>query len=430
MHVDSGDTAWVLASAAMVLVMTPALALFYGGLTRAKSVVNMMMKSLAALAVVSVLWVLYGYSLSFSDGNPLLGGFGQWGLRGIVDSVNSDHLPDMAFIGFQLMFAVITVALVSGAVADRMKFNAWLIFTIAWASIVYFPVAHWVWGGGFLGSDGLGALDFAGGTAVHVNAGAAALALAIVLGKRLGWPHGTTFNPHNLPLVMLGTGLLWFGWFGFNAGSELAADGVAAIALVNTQVATAAAIIGWLLVDRWRGSKPSVLGACSGAVAGLVAITPACAYVEPLGAIAIGVVAGMVCPLAVALKHRLGYDDALDVVGIHLVGGAVGSVLIGVFAVGSLSGTPGLLYGGGATLLGKQSLAVLTVGGFSFAAALAIGWVLKHTIGIRVAPEVETAGIDSIEHAEVAYDLPVNGAVTSPTEELDRPMVSAAKGEG
>ncbi|MGH8877684.1 MAG: ammonium transporter [Stackebrandtia sp.] len=409
MSVDTGNTAWVLVSAAMVLLMTPGLALFYGGLTRAKSVVNMMMKSLAALGIVSVLWVLYGYSLAFAEGNAVLGGLSELGLRGILDRVDAaTGMPDMAFIGFQLMFAVITVALVSGGVADRMKFNAWVIFTLAWATIVYFPVAHWVWGGGFIGADGMGALDFAGGTAVHVNAGAAALALVLVLGKRLGWRNGASFAPHNLPLVMLGTGLLWFGWFGFNAGSQLASDGTAALVLVNTQVAAAAAVLGWLVIERVRGSKPSVLGACSGAVAGLVAITPACAFVSPLGAIGIGAVAGAVCALAVSLKHRLGYDDALDVVGIHLVGGAVGSILIGVFALPELTGGPaGLLYGGGAGLLGTQAAAVAIVGVFSFAVAGAIGLALKYTTGIRVAPEAELAGIDTIEHAEAAYDLAV-----------------------
>ncbi|ADD41932.1 ammonium transporter [Stackebrandtia nassauensis] len=409
MSVDTGNTAWVLVSAAMVLLMTPGLALFYGGLTRAKSVVNMMMKSLAALALVSVLWVLYGYSLAFSEGNALVGGLSEVGLSGILDTVDKETgLPDMAFIGFQLMFAIITVALISGGVADRMRFQSWVIFAAVWATVVYFPVAHWVWGGGFIGADGMGALDFAGGTAVHVNAGAAALALVLVLGKRLGWPNGSTFAPHNLPLVMLGTGLLWFGWFGFNAGSELAADGMASLVLVNTQVATAAAVLGWLLVERVRGTKPSVLGACSGAVAGLVAITPACAYVSPIGAIAIGAIAGALCALAVSLKHKLGYDDALDVVGIHLVGGAVGSVLIGLFALSSLTDGPaGLLYGGGVGLLGTQAAAVGIVGLFSFAVAGVIGLALKFTTGIRVAPEAELAGIDTIEHAEAAYDLSV-----------------------
>ncbi|GAA4900737.1 Amt family ammonium transporter [Stackebrandtia albiflava] len=412
MPIDSGNTAWVLASAAMVLLMTPGLALFYGGLTRAKSVVNMMMKSLAALGIVSVSWVLVGYSLAFTEGNPVVGGLSEFGLRGVVHTVSDAGLPDIAFAGFQLMFAVITVALISGAVADRMRFQAWLVFTAVWSVVVYFPVAHWVWGGGFIGAEGLGALDFAGGTAVHVNAGAAALALAVVIGRRIGWPGGQTFTPHNLPLVMLGTGLLWFGWFGFNAGSQLAADGVAGLAVLNTQVATGAAILGWLLVERLRGNRPSVLGACSGAVAGLVAVTPACAYVEPLGAVALGLVAGAVCPLAVALKHRLGYDDSLDVVGIHLVAGALGSVLIGLFATPDLAGRAGLFYGGGLGLLGVQAAAVALVGGFSFGVALVIGLALRYTVGIRVSPEVELAGIDSGEHAESAYDLPLNGTGT------------------
>ncbi|MGH8792413.1 MAG: ammonium transporter [Stackebrandtia sp.] len=405
--VNAGNTAWILVSAAMVLLMTPGLALFYGGMTRAKSVVNMMMKSLAALGAVSVLWVLFGFSVAASEGNAFMGGFSEVGLRGVLTTIDADGLPVSVGVAFGLMFAIITVALVSGAVADRMKFNAWLIFSIVWVSVVYFPVAYWVWGGGFV--QQMGVLDFAGGTAVHVNAGAAALALALVVGRRLGWKNGN-FAPHNLPMVMLGTGLLWFGWFGFNAGSALAADGVAGLALLNTQVATGAAILAWLAVDRVRGNRPSVLGACSGVIAGLVAITPAAAYVEPLGALALGVVAGAVCPLAIALKHRLGYDDALDVVGLHLVAGALGSILLGVFAMPQLSdGSAGLLYGGSASLLGIQTAAVLAVGGFSFVVALVIGLALKLTTGVRVASEVELAGIDTAEHAESAYDLPANG---------------------
>jgi len=410
MSVDSGNTAWVLTSAAMVLLMTPGLALFYGGMTRAKSVINMMMKSLTALAIVSVMWVVIGYSLAFTEGNPLIGGLSEFGLRGLMSAVGDDGLPTIAFAGFQLMFAGITVALISGAVADRMKFTAWIIFTVVWAAAVYFPVAHWVWGGGFIGAD-WGALDFAGGTAVHANAGAAALALAIVIGKRIGWPRPAAFVPHNVPLVLLGTGLLWFGWFGFNAGSELAANGTAGLALVNTQVAAAAAILAWLLIERLRGNRPSVLSACSGAVTGLVAITPACAFVEPVGAIAIGFIAGVVCPLAVALKERLGYDDSLDVVGIHLVAGALGSILIGLLAVPELAGEAGLLYGGGITLTGIQAAAVGVVVAYSFTIAAIIGVVLKYTIGIRVTPEAELAGIDATEHAETAYDLPLNGEV-------------------
>ncbi|MFD0560281.1 ammonium transporter [Stackebrandtia endophytica] len=410
MSVNTGNTAWVLASAAMVLLMTPGLALFYGGMTRAKSVINMMMKSLAALAIVSVLWVLIGYSLAFTEGNPLIGGLSEFGLRGLTSTVGDGGLPDIAFAGFQLMFAGITVALISGAVADRMKFTAWIVFTVGWAAVVYFPVAHWVWGGGFIGAD-WGALDFAGGTAVHANAGAAALALAIVIGRRIGWPRPAAFVPHNVPLVLLGTGLLWFGWFGFNAGSALAANGTAGLALVNTQVAAAAGILAWLAIERLRGRRPCVLAACSGAVTGLVAITPACAFVEPVGAMAIGVVAGAVCPLAVALKERLGYDDSLDVVGIHLVAGAIGSILIGLLAVPELAGRAGLLYGGGIGLTGIQAGAVAVVVAYSFGIAMIIGMVVKYTIGIRVAPEVELAGIDVTEHAENAYDLPMNGGL-------------------
>jgi Amt family ammonium transporter len=335
MEIDSGNTAWVLTSAALVLLMTPGLALFYGGMARSKSVLNMLMMSFSALGIVSVLWVLYGYAIAFGSTNGGLFGFtsGCSGLDDLATDTVTAGLPDLAFAGFQLMFAVITVALISGAVADRMKFGAWVVFATLWATLVYFPVAHWVFNFGVLQEDGsfaddtggwivqrLGAIDFAGGTAVHINAGAAALALVLVLGKRKGFSR-EPMRPHNLPLVMLGAGLLWFGWFGFNAGSALAASGTAALALVNTQVATAAALVAWIGTERLRDGHATTLGAASGAVAGLVAITPACAAVKPVGALLIGLVAGGACALAVTLKHRLGYDDSLDVVGVHLVGG-------------------------------------------------------------------------------------------------------------
>jgi ammonium transporter, Amt family len=420
--INYGDTAWVLASSALVLLMTPGLALFYGGMVRTKSVLNMLMMNFATIAVVSVLWVFYGYSLSFTTDrfHRLIGGSDAFGLRGTFDALtgpDGDKIPVLAFSAFQLMFAIITPALISGAVADRIKFKSWLIFVALWTTVVYFPVAHWVFffdngNGGWI-AEGIKAFDFAGGTAVHVNAGAAALALALVAGKRVGWPK-EKFKPHNLPMVLLGAALLWFGWFGFNAGSALAANGLSAIAFVNTQVATGAALLGWIIVEWLRDGKPTTLGAASGAVAGLVAITPACATIEPMGAIALGLIAGALCALAVGLKYRFGFDDALDVVGVHLVGGATGALLIGFFAAPFISGTggvKGLLYGGGPAQLGKQALAVVAVGAYSFVFAWLIGMAIEKTIGLRITTEAEVDGIDTAEHAESAYDFaPTTGS--------------------
>jgi len=418
--INYGDTAWVLASSALVLLMTPGLALFYGGMVRTKSVLNMLMMNFATIAVVSVLWVAYGFSLSFTTDkySGLIGGSGNYGLRGTFDALTGaegDKIPVLAFAAFQLMFAIITPALISGAIADRAKFGAWLVFVAGWTTLVYFPVAHWVFffdagNGGWI-ADKLKAFDFAGGTAVHVNAGAAALALALVLGRRVGWPK-EKFKPHNVPMVLLGAALLWFGWFGFNAGSALAANGLAAIAFVNTQVATGAALLGWIIVEWLRDGKPTALGGASGAVAGLVAITPACATIEPLGAIGLGLVAGAVCALAVGLKYRFGYDDSLDVVGVHLVGGATGALLIGLLAAPFISGTggvAGLFYGGGLTQLGKQAVAVVAVGAYSFVLAYLIGLAIEKTIGFRVKPEAELEGVDTTEHAESAYEFSTDG---------------------
>jgi Amt family ammonium transporter len=339
-ELSAGDTAWVLTSAALVLLMTPGLALFYGGMVRAKSVLNMMMMSFGALGLISVLWVLYGYSMAFGNdiGGGLLGNPTEFfGLKGLMaeDSLVGS-IPSMAFVAFQSVFAIITVALISGAIADRAKFGAWMLFAGLWATVVYFPVAHWVFAfdevvaetGGWIAND-LKALDFAGGTAVHINAGAAGLALALVLGKRVGFGKDP-LRPHNLTLVMIGAGLLWFGWFGFNAGSAVAANGTAAVAWVNTLVATGAALLAWLAVEKLRDGHATSLGAASGVVAGLVAITPACNAVDPVGAIAVGAIAGAACAFAVSLKYKLGYDDSLDVVGVHLVGGLVGTILIGL----------------------------------------------------------------------------------------------------
>lgn len=416
---NAGDTAWLLTSAALVLLMTPGLAFFYGGMVRGKNVLNMIMMSISAMGVVTVLWVLYGFSVAFgTDKGGLLGDPGQFfGLKTLIAGFGDESagvpligtIPATVFVAFQAMFAIITVALISGAVADRLKFSAWLVFAAIWATVVYFPVAHWVWGGGWI-MEKVEAIDFAGGTAVHINSGAAALALAIVVGKRAGWPK-TPFRPHNLPFVMLGAALLWFGWFGFNAGSAAAADGVAGATFVTTLVATAAAMIGWLVVEKIRDGKPTSLGAASGIVAGLVAITPSCSSVNVLGALAIGVIAGVLCALAVSLKFKFGYDDSLDVVGIHMVGGILGTVLIGLFAAPEApAGAEGLFYGGDLELLGRQTLGAVAVLVYSFVIALAIAFAIKFTIGLRADAEAETNGMDDSEHAESAYDFAALGA--------------------
>ncbi|MUH43851.1 MAG: ammonium transporter, partial [Actinobacteria bacterium] len=366
MQISAGDTAWVLTSAALVLLMTPGLAFFYGGMTRVKSVLNMMMMSVVTIGIVSILWVLFGYSLAFGNGtSSLIGTIDFSGLGSAVNKVVENGatypIPLLSFVMFQLMFAVITPALISGAIADRTKFLAWAVFVALWVTVVYFPVAHWVFDFGGADSTGAGWLakrgieDFAGGTAVHINAGAAGLALALVLGKRVGWPK-SPMKPHSLPLVLLGAGLLWFGWFGFNAGSALGANGQAALAFTNTMVATAGAVMGWLIVDRLRDGHATSLGAASGAVAGLVAITPGCAFVAPWAAVVIGVMAGGICALAVSVKYRIGIDDSLDVVGVHLIGGLFGCLAIGFFGTSFTTGSgkdaftwgaKGLFYGGG-----------------------------------------------------------------------------------
>jgi Amt family ammonium transporter len=418
---NTGDTAWVLASSALVLLMTPGLALFYGGMVRAKSVLNMMMMSLVTIGVVSVLWVIYGFKLAFGyEANSQW--YGAISFSGLGSSVNEltnnggiYPIPLLAFAAFQLMFAVITPALISGAIADRAKFTAWAVFVAVWSTFVYFPVAHWVFafgnkvgdtvtGAGFLAARGV--QDFAGGTAVHINAGAAGLAMAFILGRRVGWLR-ESMRPHSMPLMLIGAALLWFGWFGFNAGSALGANGVAALAFMNTQVATAAAALGWLLVEKLRDGHPTSLGVASGAVSGLVAITPACAFVAPWAAVVIGLIAGIVCALAVGLKYKFNFDDSLDVVGIHLIGGLWGSLSIGFFgsaAVNSI-GLNGILYGGGTDLLGKQAFGAFFVLGYSFIATLIIGFIIDKTIGFRVKTDAEVAGIDYDQHAETAYEL-------------------------
>jgi Amt family ammonium transporter len=446
MEINAGDTAWVLICAALVFLMTPGLAFFYGGMTRAKSVLNMMMMSMISIGIVSVLWVLFGYSLAFGNGTSKF--FGTIDFSGLGSAVNqmtengaAYPIPLLSFVMFQLMFAILTPALISGAVADRMKFSAWAVFVAVWITVVYFPVAHWVFdfggadstGAGWLAS--LGVLDFAGGTAVHINAGAAGLALALVLGKRIGWPK-SPMKPHNLPLVILGAGLLWFGWFGFNAGSALGASGQAALAFTNTMVATAAALIGWLIVDRIREGHPTSLGAASGAVAGLVAITPACAFVAPWAAVVIGLLAGIICAYAVSLKFRFGLDDSLDVVGVHLVSGIFGCLAIGFFGTTFTTGSgdsaftwgaKGLFYGGGWNLLGVQAVGAFSVLAYSFVVTLIIALLLKKFIGLRVDPDVEVGGVDLDQHLETAYDFssPSGGALGQRTARATHTEVSS-----
>lgn len=414
-EVSAGDTAWVLTSAALVLLMTPGLAFFYGGMVRAKGVLNMLMMSVVTMGVVGVLWILVGFSMAF--GNSVGGVVGDpfefAGLATLLDPTRTvGTVPILAFVGFQAAFAIIAVALVSGAVADRMKFSGWVAFSALWALAVYFPAAHWVFAfdevvseaGGFIANT-IGAIDFAGGTAIHINAGAGALALCIVLGPRLGWRR-VPMRPHNLTMVMLGAALLWFGWFGFNGGSALAADGVAALAWVNTLAGAAAAMLGWLLVERLRDGHATTLGAASGIVAGLVGITPAAAAVSPLGAVAVGALAGVACALAVGLKSRFGYDDSLDVVGVHLIGGLVGTLAIGFLAdPAAPAGATGLLFGGGWSVLWAQFLGAMAVLVYSFVVTLVIAKALDMTIGLRVSEVAETAGIDNAEHAESGYDL-------------------------
>jgi Amt family ammonium transporter len=402
---DTGSIAWGITATALVLFMTPGVAFFYGGLVKAKSVVSMMMMSFGALGLISVLWILYGFSMSAVDspwqfaGNP----FADFGLGALA--TGADANTNLLGATYGATFAIITVALISGAIADRAKFGSWMIFAGIWATLVYFPVAAWVWGGGWIMNlgDTLGlpaVIDYAGGTAVHINAGAAALALALVLGKRVGFQKGIT-KPHNVPLVLMGAAILWFGWFGFNAGAEWL-NGLANVGLivVNTLGATAAAIIGWMVVEKFKDGKATSVGAASGAVAGLVAITPACANLEPGWALLLGVVAGAVCALAIELKFKLGFDDSLDVVGIHLVGGVIGTLYLGFFAIDT-----GLFTGGGFGQLAVQAIAAFSVLIYSFVVAFVLGYVIEKTIGFRIKSEDELAGIDTVVHGEEGYAL-------------------------
>ena len=422
--IDYAATAFVVVCASLVLLMTPALALFYGGMTRSKSVLNMMMMSVGALGVVGIVYVLYGYSMSF--GSTDLAGLvasplDKFGLRGMADGFNSfgyegyGTIPELAFVGFQLTFAGLTVALISGAIADRVKFSTWLVFAGVWATLVYFPIAHMVWGGGLLGGTDAGIaakmfgvvdgaakvapIDFAGGTVVHINAGMAGLVLAVIAGRRRGFGK-VPMRPHNVPLTMLGAGLLWFGWYGFNAGSELAADGTAALVWVNTTAATCAAMIGWLLVEKLKDGHATTIGAASGVVAGLVAITPACGALSPLGSLLLGAVAGALCAFTVSLKFRFALDDSLDVVGVHLVAGLWGTV-----GAGLLSTQTGLLYGKGFEQTLVQIVISLVCLAVTGVLTTLIALALEATMGWRVDEDDEVAGIDQSEHAESAYDF-------------------------
>ena len=403
-HVSAGDTAWLLASAALVMFMTPGLAFFYGGLVRAKNVVGTIMQSFIALGLVSLLWVFIGYTLAFGpDKGGIIGGLDFIGLSGVgaAPSAYAPTVPATSFMVFQMMFAIITPALIAGAFAERMKFAGYLMFIGLWSILVYAPVAHWEWGGGFLGASGVGALDFAGGAVVHANAGAAALATAIYLGRRRG--HGSEeMLPHNVPFVILGAGILWFGWFGFNAGSALSSGALASSAFVNTQLGAAAAIFGWIVLERLRTGKATTVGAATGAVAGLATITPASGYVQPMAAIVIGLAAGVLCFFAVEGKRGFGYDDSLDVVGVHMVGGVLGVLLTGAFASLAINAA-----GAAASLsqVGKQAvLAGVTVGD-SFVMTLVILKLTDVTVGLRVSEEHEDVGLDVSQHGEVGYRL-------------------------
>lgn len=413
---DTGATAWMIMAASLVLLMTPGLAFFYGGMVRGKSVLNMMMMSFGAMALIGVIYVLFGWSMSYSSssvggifGNP----FDQWALKGVFEvtpdgfefPLNGFGYPVIVDVAFQVTFAIITVALISGAIADRVKFGSWMVFAGLWVTLAYFPMAHMVWGGGLLShagpfADWLGVspIDFAGGTVVHINAGVAALVLALVIGKRKGFGK-EAMRPHNLPFVMLGAALLWFGWFGFNAGSAFGANGSAGLAWVNTTTATAAAICGWLITEKIRDGHATSLGAASGVVAGLVAITPAAGSLTPVGAIALGAVAGVLSALAVGLKYKFGYDDSLDVVGVHLVSGLWGTVGIGLLAVNG-----GLFYGGDFKLLLIQIIIALVAIIFSAIVTVVIAIAIKKTIGWRVDESAEVGGIDLAVHGESAYE--------------------------
>ena len=397
---DSGDIAWLLTSSALVLFMTPGLALFYGGMVRSKNVLGMLMKNYISMGVITVVWIFLGYTIAFGgDTGGFMGDFSLFALNGVEYGSNDVHgytVPDTLFMAFQMMFAIITPALIAGAIAERMKFTAWVVFIVIWSVLVYSPMAHWVWGGGFVAED-IKAVDFAGGLVVHINAGAAALALVLVLGPRVGWRR-TVIRPHNLTLTLLGAGMLWFGWFGFNAGSALAADSAAANAFVTTQVAAAVAAAAWALMEHIRTGAATTLGVASGAVAGLVAITPAAGFVGPMGAVIIGLAAGVICYLALQIKFKFNFDDSLDVVAVHLVGGIIGALLLGLLAEEAIGGVQGSV-----EQLGRQALSVVIAFAYSFVVTYVLAKVLDMAMGIRVTEEEERRGLDVTLHDEQSY---------------------------
>jgi Amt family ammonium transporter len=399
---DTGNNAWVLTSAALILFMTPGLAFFYGGMVRSKNVLGMLMQNVFAMGLISVIWAVVGFSLAFGGDSSLIGNLDFAGMK---DVATTDFAPNgMTFFAFQMMFAVITPALITGATADRLKFSSYALFIAIWSLIVYSPVAHWVWDAGGWIFD-MGALDFAGGAAIHINAGIASLAVVAVIGQRKNYG-SEPMPPHNLPLTVLGTGILWFGWFGFNAGSALAADGVAGQALVNTHLAAAAAMLGWLIVEKIKTGHATTLGACSGAVAGLVAITPCAGFVGDMSGIWIGLIAGVVCYLALSIKGALRLDDSLDVIAVHLIGGLVGTLLVGVFADAAVNGViteEGILYGGSGELLKDQAVAAIGVILFSGIVTYIVALAIEKTIGLRVSVDDELTGLDQSQHAESAY---------------------------
>jgi ammonium transporter, Amt family len=406
--IDPAATAWLLASTALVLLMTPGLAIFYGGMVRTTGVLNMIMMSFISIPLVTVAWLLAGYSLAFSGDGGFIGGLAHAGMQGIGPATVHGSVPELLYATFQLSFAIITAALVSGAIADRAKFAAWMVFVPVWSLVVYSVVAHWVWSpSGWLSK--MGVLDYAGGLVVEIVSGSSALALALVLGPRIGFKVDA-MRPHNLPFVLLGVGLLWFGWFGFNAGSALAANGLASAIFLNTLIAGCLGMLGWLSVEQLRDGKPTTFGAASGVVAGLVAITPSCGTVNAFGAAVVGLVAGIVCAFAITLKFKLNYDDSLDVVGVHFVGGIVGVLLIGLLATAVMTqGPQGLFYGGGLGQLGKQSLAMVVVGLYAFGVTYALAQLIERFMGFRISAEDEVGGVDLSQHAETAYTEGVYG---------------------
>jgi ammonium transporter, Amt family len=414
MELNPGDTAWMLAATAFVLFMTPGLALFYGGMVRAKNVLGMLMQNIFAMGLLAVLWAAVAFSLAFGDaGNEgFIGNFDYAWMKDVGPALSTQPffqdvlllaIPFVLFAGYQMTFAIITPALITGATADRLKFGSYAVFIGAWLILVYAPIAHMVFGGGWLASQG--ALDFAGGAVVHMNAGAAALAVVLLIGRRKGYPD-TPMPPHNLPMTVLGTGILWFGWAGFNAGSALAANGVAGQAIMNTFLAASAAMLGWLIVERLKDGHATTLGGASGAVAGLVAITPCAGFVGGMAPVYIGLIAGAVCYLALGIKKAFGFDDSLDVIAVHLVGGLVGALLLGLFADSAINPAvvnEGLFLGGGADLLADQALASVVTLAYSFVVSLVIAKVIDLALGLRVSEEEEDTGLDLSQHAEVAY---------------------------